>query len=55
MVLDRLGAVPADTLFVDDTPAIVDAARLLGLRVHLHTDTTETAEVIRSFHQPVTG
>lgn len=47
--LRRLGAEPAEALFIDDTPGHVDAARSLGMTAHLHTDTTETITRIEAF------
>ncbi len=36
-LVDRFGRVPAETLFVDDSPVNVDGARAIGLRAHLFT------------------
>lgn len=40
--LQRLGAEPAEALFVDDTPGHVEAARSLGMAGHVHGDTAQT-------------
>jgi putative hydrolase of the HAD superfamily len=49
IALRRLGAVPADALFVDDTAEHVEAARALGLAGHLHTGTASTLDRIDEF------
>jgi putative hydrolase of the HAD superfamily len=42
IALDRIGADPAEALFIDDTPGHVDAALALGMTGHLHTTTEAT-------------
>ncbi len=37
LALERLGHAAADTLFVDDLPANIEGAAILGLRTHLFT------------------
>jgi len=49
IALERLGATPADALFVDDTPGHVAAARALGISGHVHTGTPSTIAAIRDF------
>ncbi len=49
IALDRLGATPTRTLFVDDTAENVRVAASLGLHGHLHTDSRRTARTIRTF------
>ena len=39
----------ADTLFIDDNPANIEAARRLGFRTHLHNDGREVATVVKNF------
>lgn len=47
--LRRLGVAPEEALFVDDTPANVDAAERLGLTGHVHTETPATIERLTAF------
>jgi putative hydrolase of the HAD superfamily len=49
IALERLGAEPADALFVDDTPGHVAAAQALGIAGHVHTGTAGTIAAIRDF------
>ena len=49
IALDRLGADPARTLFVDDTPGHVEAARSLGVAGHVHVDAGGTLSRIEQF------
>jgi putative hydrolase of the HAD superfamily len=42
IALHGVGADPANALFIDDTPAHVEAARALGMAGYLHTDTEQT-------------
>ena len=43
LVCERLGAAPADCLFVDDTPGHVAAAAAAGLRAHRYRGAAELA------------
>jgi putative hydrolase of the HAD superfamily len=52
IALRRVGAAPADALFIDDTPGHVDAARALGIVGHVHTDSASTITAIRDFLDP---
>jgi putative hydrolase of the HAD superfamily len=47
--LDRLGAEPGSTLFVDDTAGHVAAAGALGMTGHLHTSSSGTIARIADF------
>lgn len=47
--LNRLGVEPGNALFIDDTPAHVDAAEALGLVGHLHASTVGTITRIGDF------
>lgn len=49
LTLSRLGAEPGRTLFVDDTPGHVSAAKTLGLAGHVHRDSRSTAAAIEAF------
>ncbi|GAA2071187.1 hypothetical protein GCM10009801_22570 [Streptomyces albiaxialis] len=51
LALRRVGGpeAPRAALFVDDTPANVEAARELGMRGHVHTDAESTARRIAAF------
>lgn len=49
IALERVGAQPADALFIDDTPEHVDAARSLGMTGHVHTSTEGTIVRIQDF------
>ncbi|MCP2339930.1 HAD family hydrolase [Actinomadura rupiterrae] len=49
LTLRRLGVAAGDALFIDDTPANVDAARRLGLDGHVHTGNRETVARIEAF------
>ena len=48
LVLDRLGAAPEATLFIDDLAPNVDAARGVGLTAHQHTGSEGTVEFLRA-------
>ncbi|MEW1861456.1 HAD family phosphatase [Streptomyces sp. NPDC088194] len=48
LTCERLGARPADCLFVDDLAANVEAAQALGMSAVLHTDNATTRERIAS-------
>lgn len=50
--LQRVGAVPHQTLFIDDTPGHVATARSLGMAGHVHTSTEDTIARIQEFLQP---
>ena len=50
--LRRVGTRPARTLFIDDTPGHVAAARSLGMAGHVHTSTSDTLARIREFLRP---
>ncbi|MET9858587.1 HAD family phosphatase [Streptomyces smyrnaeus] len=47
--LHLLGVAAQDTLFVDDVPENVEAARALGMAGHLHTDSAQTRAVLDTF------
>jgi putative hydrolase of the HAD superfamily len=47
--LQLLGAAAGESLFVDDVPENVEAARALGMAGHLHTDSAGTRAVLESF------
>ncbi|MGP3986531.1 HAD family hydrolase [Streptomyces sp. 3N207] len=47
--LQLLGAAAEDSLFVDDVPENVAAARTLGMAGHLHTDSAGTRAVLETF------
>ncbi|MGP3972704.1 HAD family hydrolase [Streptomyces sp. 8N114] len=47
--LQLLGAAAEDSLFVDDVPENVEAARALGMAGHLHTDSAGTRTVLETF------
>jgi putative hydrolase of the HAD superfamily len=49
--LQRVGARPAVTLFIDDTPGHVTTARSLGMTGHVHTSTRDTLGRIQEFLQ----
>jgi putative hydrolase of the HAD superfamily len=49
LTLERLGSDATDTLFIDDTPGHVDAARSLGILGQLHTVAGDTARVFLQF------
>jgi putative hydrolase of the HAD superfamily len=49
IALDRVGARPADALFIDDTSGHVAAAQALGIAGHVHTDSASTIEAIQDF------
>ncbi|WBP92166.1 HAD family hydrolase [Kitasatospora cathayae] len=49
--LQRVGARPAETLFIDDTPGHVATARSLGMTGHVHTSTGDTIARIQEFLQ----
>jgi putative hydrolase of the HAD superfamily len=49
IALERVGAAPADALFIDDTPGHVAAAQALGIAGHVHTDAASTIAAIRDF------
>ncbi|MFG3253050.1 HAD family hydrolase [Streptomyces sp. NPDC048172] len=53
LALRRVGGpeAPRAALFVDDTPANVEAARELGMRGHVHTDAESTARCVEAFVQ----
>ncbi|MEV8019702.1 HAD family phosphatase [Streptomyces sp. NPDC086554] len=53
IALGRLGAEPEGSLFIDDMPANVTAARALGMAGHVHTDTASTLDRIEEFIAPV--
>ncbi|BBA99618.1 hypothetical protein RVR_6317 [Actinacidiphila reveromycinica] len=46
LTCERLGARPADCLFVDDLPANVEAAEAVGMSAVLHTDNATTLKRI---------
>lgn len=46
LVCTRLGAAPADCLFVDDTPSHVAAAESVGLRAHHYSSPTALARFL---------
>jgi putative hydrolase of the HAD superfamily len=48
IALERVGAEPANALFIDDTPGHVAAARALGIAGHVHTDSASTLAWITS-------
>jgi putative hydrolase of the HAD superfamily len=48
IALERVGAAPADALFIDDTPGHVTAAAALGITGHVHTDSASTIARITS-------
>ncbi|WP_240347237.1 HAD-IA family hydrolase [Curtobacterium sp. 24E2] len=48
IALDQLAAAPEDVLFVDDVPENIEAARAMGIRVHLHAETADTIAAIRA-------
>ncbi|MCX5421949.1 HAD family phosphatase [Streptomyces sp. NBC_00078] len=50
--LQCLGARPAETLFIDDTPGHVATARSLGMAGHVHTSTGDTLARIQEFLPP---
>lgn len=50
--LERVGTRRAETLFIDDTPGHVAAARSLGMAGHVHTSSSGTLARIREFVQP---
>ncbi|MGI5348763.1 HAD family hydrolase [Streptomyces sp. CA-250714] len=47
--LRLLGAAAEESLFVDDVPENVEAARALGMAGHLHTDSADTRAVLETF------
>ncbi|MGW0477257.1 HAD-IA family hydrolase [Streptomyces coeruleorubidus] len=49
VALQRLGADPADVLFIDDTPGHVTTAQTLGMAGHVHTDAEDTITRITDF------
>ena len=53
--LELLGASAAASLFVDDVPANVEAARELGMTGHVHTDSAETRAVLDAFAATLPG
>lgn len=50
--LRRVGAHPAEALFIDDTPGHVATAQSLGMAGHVHTSTPDTLARIQEFLQP---
>jgi putative hydrolase of the HAD superfamily len=52
LALRRLGAGPADALFIDDTAGHVAAAETLGLAGHVHTGRAGTIAAIERFLGP---
>lgn len=52
VALRRVGAAPADVLFIDDTSGHVAAARALGMTGHIHTTTEDTLARIEEFLRP---
>jgi putative hydrolase of the HAD superfamily len=53
VALERVGADPADALFIDDTPGHVAAATSLGMTGHVHTSSGDTLARIREFLRPL--
>lgn len=51
--LDALGAVPAETLFIDDLAENVDGARAAGLQAHQFTSVPALVDILR--HHGVLG
>lgn len=49
IALRLLAVEPARSLFIDDMPGNVEAARALGMAGHVHTGTAETLARIREF------
>jgi FMN phosphatase YigB (HAD superfamily) len=47
-MLAAMGTVPERTLFIDDVPENVEAARALGMLAHLHQDDAGTLAVLRA-------
>ena len=55
LALERVGVVPGEAIFVDDSLDNVDAARAVGLETIHHVDLQATVEALRSLLRPVTG
>ena len=47
LALERMGLPPEAVLFVDDNEANIEAARALGLKTHLFTETAPFVEALR--------
>ncbi|MBA4863816.1 HAD-IA family hydrolase [Streptomyces sp. PSKA54] len=49
VALQRIGADPADVLFIDDTPGHVATAETFGMAGHVHTNAEDTVTRITDF------
>ncbi len=55
LALDRFGVAPEDTIFLDDHPANVDAARAVGLHAVLFENVAQASEALRAQGLQVAG